>query len=325
VIPRTWRDFWSIYQLQEQAVRLDLKASLLRPASPFYYATARSLPSFGIWAGRVLTVVIHERGRAGFIQARWRKDVPVLDLLFIAPALDVYHGTAWLWQRLVQELVYLAVEHDAQRLFTHFPEDNHAEIEVMRQSGFAIYGKDRLYRLKSLPFIEKGNQLSWKKRSNVDEWGLTKLYLALTPSVVQHAESMMHDRKVRYAGWWCDPHHKGYVLHGEVEGDVLGYLSLTRGLQAHWLKLVLHPERVHLGSILLKQGLSMMRDWPKVPIYCDVRDYEGVLTHALEQAGFEHIMTRTLLVRHTTSNIRVKATKSRTEFSGTPETAPTPF
>lgn len=325
MISRALQDLWTIYALQGQGVKLDLKGGLLRPASPFYHATARSLPGFGLWSGRVLTVVLREQGRAGFVQARWRSGAPALDLTFIAPSLDVRQGAAWLWQRLVQELAHVGATHRAQRLFAHLPEHHHAEIEVMRQSGFAIFGQDRLYSVASLPRVPKPPTLLWREREPIDDWGLTRLYLALTPQVTQQAESLTQDGSSGYAGWWGGPRHGGYVLRGETAGDILGYLRVTRGEYAHWLKLVLHPERARHGTPLLEQGLSLMSDWPARPVYCDVRDYEGFLDDTLAGGGFKRLMTRMLLVRHTTANVRVKAVHLRPVLESSPETAPTPF
>ena len=321
--PPTMRDFLTIYRLQRQGVRLDLKGSLLYPTSPIYDATASSLPGF--WSDRVLTVVIREQGRSGFVQARWRGVLPVLDLLFIAPSLDTRHGTTWLWQRLVHELVNVGAQSGAQRLFTQLPEKHHAEIEVMRQSGFAIYGQDRLYRLDKLPLLVKSGKRRWQVRRSLDDWGLKRLYLALTPDVVQQAESVKLNGRNSYVGWCYNRHRKSFVLRGKLEGEVFAYLSLTRGKLAHWLKLVVHPERVNQSSVLLEQALYMMRTWPEHPIYCDVRDYEGFLPDALERVGFTRMMTRTLLVRHITANIRVKATQRRLLLEAAPETAPSSF
>lgn len=322
MISRTMRDFLAIYRLQRLGVCLDLKGSLLDPASPIYHATTHSL--LGIWSDRVLTVVIRERGRSGFVQGRWRGGLPALDLLFIAPTLGSRHGTTWLWQHLVHELVMEGVQRGVQRIFTQLPETHHAQIEVMRQSGFAIYGQDRLYCLDHLPKLVKSKNALWEMRTSIDDWGLKRLYLALTPDVVQQAESIRRNGHSSYAGWYSAPIDNTYVLRGKLPGDVLGYLSLTPGKLAHWLKLVLHPERVDHSSILLEQALIMMRTWPDRPIYCDVRDYEGILTDALERAGFKRMMTRTLLVRHTTANIRVKPTPRRPLLEAAPETAPTP-
>jgi hypothetical protein len=325
VIASGVHDLWTIFRLQKQAVRLDLKSALLRPASPFYHATARSLPGFGLWSGRVLTVVLREPDREGFVQARWRTGAPALDLLFIAPSLDARQGAAWVWQHLLHELGRVGGSQGVQRLFVHLPEKRHAEVEVMRQAGFAIYGQDRLYRLNRLPEALPAADISWVSREPVDDWGLTRLYHALTPAVVQQAESLMQGGSSGYAGWWGGSRQGSYVLRGESAGEVLGYLRLTRGEYAHWLKLVLHPERAQQGSSLLLQGLRLMAEWAPRPIYCDVRDYEGFLTDALEQCGFERVMTRMLLVRHTTASVRVKSPRTLKALEPAPETAPTPF
>lgn len=323
--PNSLSDFWVIYRLQRQGTHFDLKGSLLYPASPMYHATARSLPSFGLWPGRVLTVVHREQGKAGFLQARWRSKWPVLDLLFIAPALGVPPGTAWLWFSLVQELVHLSAEHNAQRIFAQLPDNRHAETEIMRQSGFSTYGQDRVYCLETLPSFTESQESFWRERAQIDDWGLTRLYSFLTPPVVQQAESMNHNGDHRYVGWWSSPRHQEYVLRGATEGEVHGYLSLTRGEDAHWLKLVLHPGRADQSTLLLEQALAMIRHWPARPIYCDVRDYEGYITGVLERAGFEHLMTRMLLVRHITNYVRVKRPISRTILDVAPEAAPNPL
>ncbi len=320
------RDLWAIYRLQKQGVPLDLRAAMLRPDSAFYRAVARSMPGFGLWAGRVTTLVVRERGRTGFVQARWRNGgIPAQDLLFIAPSLDARQGVTWLWQRLLHDLVQVSGSKGVQRLFAHLPEQRHAEVEVMRQSGFAIFAQDRLYRLMTLPPEVEKLDTPWVPQEKVDGWGLNRLYTAVTPAVVQQAESVLHDNGDGHAGGWGNPRQGCYVLRGSSAGDVLGYLRLTRGEHAHWVKLVLHPERVNQNAALLQQGLSLMANWPRRPVYCDVRDYEGFLADPLERCGFERVMTRLLLVRHTTVSLRVKVAKPLPVMEGVPEAAPSPF
>jgi hypothetical protein len=70
------------------------------------------------------------------------------------------------------------------------------------------------------------------------------------------------------------------------------------------LKLVLHPEISHQGETLLKEAMSFLADLPRRPVFCDVREYEGYLADGLERCGFRRVMTRLLLVRHTTVPIR---------------------
>ncbi len=316
------RDWWTIRRLQGYGERLDLKSDLLRPATPLALYMARSVPGFGLWTGRVMTAAVCDQNRKGFIQARWRSGVPAQDVLFIAPSLHHMSGAAWLWQRLVQELVQQGVTQGVQRLFAHLPEEHHGEIEVMRQSGFAIFSQDRIYKINQLPTTPVSKML-WRPREPIDDWGLTRLYNALTPGVVQQAENPLSNGEDGHVGWWGGPRHGGYVLRGQYEGEVWGYLRLIKGEHAHWMKLVLHPELGHRGDDLLQQALTLCRGWNPRPIYTDVRDYEGYILDEIERAGFERLMNRTLLVRHTTAAVR--ALRPRPALEGIAEVAPTPF
>jgi hypothetical protein len=261
--------------------------------------------------------------------------MPALDLLFIAPALGAQQGAAWTWHHLLHDLVRVGGESGVQRLFAHLPEHRHAEVEVMRQAGFAIYAQDRLYCLKQPPATISGTDSSssgalkaaqWKAHKSVDDWGLSRLYHALTPVVVQQAESMFHDgAREGYGGWWGSTRRGCYVLQGQSEGEVLGYLRLTKGEHGHWLKMVLHPQMATESHHLLLAGLRLMDGWPRRPVYCDVREYEGYITEGLHKSGFELIMTRMLLVRHTTASIRIKAATPIRVLESSVETAPTPF
>lgn len=324
MITRRLQELWTIYRLQHKGVRLDLKSALLRPAPPLYQATARSVPGFGLWSRRVLSVAVHEHGNRGFVQARWRSGTPVLDLLFIAPALDVKPGAAWLWQHLLQKLVRVGGERQVQRLFAHLPEQAHAEIEVMRQAGFAIYTQDRLLCLQPAAQQAQPNQ-QWVPREPTHDWGLSRLYNLLTPNVVQQAESMLATPSSQSShGTWWGSRRGCYVLPGDSAGEVLGYLRLTKGEHGHWLKLVLHPEQVAACDSLLYQALDLMDSWSRRPLYCDVRAYEGDLLPGMQQVGFEEVMSRMLLVRHTTAHVRVARTRPAT-LESAPETIPTPF
>ncbi len=141
-------------------------------------------------------------------------------------------GAAWTWHHLLHELGRVGGEREVQRLFAHLPEHRHAEVEVMRQAGFAIYAQDRLFCLPRLPetFGEMSEPRQWVPRESVDDWGLARLYHALTPNVVQQAESMLQGTSANgYAGWWGASRRGCYVLRGETAGEVWGYLRLTQG------------------------------------------------------------------------------------------------
>ena len=329
----TLHDLLMVVRLQKQVEPLDLKGVLLRPASPLALAMTRRVPSFDTWSGRVLTVTVDHGENAGFVQARWRTGLPVLDLLCIAPALDAQHGAAWIWHDLLTELVRVGGARHVQRLFAHLPEARHAEIEVLRQAGFAIYAQDRLLKADALPRTLQANR-EWRPRTSRDVWGLTQLYHEITPPAVQQAERLHVSHSgaaaaddsvwTKYAGW-LRSNRNAYVLPGETLGQVRGYLRLTEGEHGYWMKLVLAPEQMGRADTLLSQAMSLLPMAMTDPIYADLRSYNDGLLPALREAGFEELTQRILLVRHTTASLRIKAVVVNAAVQSVGETVPTTF
>lgn len=296
-------DLWSIHRLQGIGIRLDVRGAILEPDPPLYLALWNSLTP---WRQRVLTVVRRrgegERRQAGFVQLHRRGGEPAMDVVFIAPALSKQTGSTWLWKHLLSDAVRVAGDAGAQRVFAHLPESRHAEVEVLRQAGFALYAQDRLYRLPAPPeWPAQPKSLTWQPQTALDEWNVSRLYYAITPAVVQQAETLGNTAQSNGDATlhcWGDTRKGCYVLR---KGDrVFGYLRLTPGKHGHWLKIVLHPEISDRGERLVREALSLFRGWPKRPIFSDVREYEGYLTDGLERCGFRRVMVRRLLVHHTT-------------------------
>ncbi|GEM_PF-344463 len=305
------RDLWIIYRLQPHGVCLDTRSAVLEPNSPFLLSLAYGLlPRHR----RVLTVVLRrqEQGRPqwGFVQFHRRSGLPAMDVLFIAPSLENRSGATWLWKHLLHEGAHVAGTLGAHRLFAHLPANDHAAVEVFRQAGFALYAQDRLYRLDSCRVRPARSAALWSPQEPEDVWGIERLYHEITPAVVQQAEAPHNGRDESTdvpAGRWGAMREGCYVLR--QGGRVAGYLRLTRGKRGHWLKMVLHPEVGTLREPLLHEALGLLAEWPERPIFCDVREYEGYLADSLEQCGFRHLMTRQLLVRHTTAPVPVKGTR----------------
>lgn len=301
-------DLWVIYRLQTCGVRLDIRSAVLEPESPLLLSLAHGLLPR---QGRVVTVVLrrndHGHQQKGFVQLHRRSSLPVMDVLFIAPSLESRSGAIWLWKHLLHEGALVAGQLGAQRVFAHLPESEHAAVEVFRQAGFALYAQDRLYRLDPPEqWPEPPESLLWSPQRPRDSWGIEQLYYAITPAVVQQAEAVgtgQSNGERTPVAWWGSAREGCYVFRQDEE--VTGYLRLTPGKRGHWLKMVLHPEASPWREQLLREALWLVRKWPRRPIFSDVRDYEGYLADSLKRLGFRHVMTRQLLVRHTTAPIRV--------------------
>jgi hypothetical protein len=142
-----------------------------------------------------------------------------------------------------------------------------------------------------------------------DAWGLLRLYDACTPKRVQLAESLTSDELVhtRAAGgrtWYLPLLEPTAVAFVHDRGVRLGgwmRLRFGRGAQPHMLSVMAHPDDADVAPALLRFALRILsREAPR-PVICEVRDYETAVVDALRVAGFEHIGTHALLVRHLTT------------------------
>jgi hypothetical protein len=159
-----------------------------------------------------------------------------------------------------------------------------------------------------------------------DAWGLLRLYDACTPKRVQLAEGLTSDEFIhtRAAGgrtWFfplLEPSCAAFVHDRGVR--LGGWLRLRhgRGSQPHMLSLMAHPDDPGVSAALLRFGLRVLAcDAPR-PVFCQVRDYETAVVDALRVAGFQHIGTHALLVRHLTMRAlrrrEVPATEGRMAY-----------
>lgn len=319
-------DLWTVYRLQRSGIRLDVRGAVVEPDPPLYLAVRDELLP---WRQQVKTVVVRrgdrERRQAGFVQLHRRSSQPAMDIVFIAPSLDRGAGVAWLWKHLLNDAVKVAGMANAQRVYAHVPASRHAEVEVLRQAGFALYAQDQLYRM-NVPahWPDRPDTPTWQPQTTVDDWGLARLYHAITPAVVQQAEtigSTTDGQNGSAVHCWGENRNGCYVIR--IGETIRGYLRLTPGKRGHWLKMVLHPEISDQGERLLHEALGLMNGWPKQPVFSDVREYEGYLTDALERCGFRHVMTRRLLVHHTTVRVPAVEQKWTKLIEQSPTQAPT--
>ena len=61
-----------------------------------------------------------------------------------------------------------------------------------------------------------------------------------------------------------------------------------------------HPDEPEVAPALLRAALETLAAGDPRPVVCQVREYEGAAVDGLRAAGFEHVATYGLLVRHLT-------------------------
>jgi hypothetical protein len=266
-----------------------------------------------------LTWICEDRWRLlGLAQARRRGHASAWDLNYLAALTPAQGqpgpGSDDVLAELLQYTLNAAITRGVQRVFARV-EDESRELEMFGRAGFQRYAREVSYWLPELasaapaeePDQHHGDDApplrGWHRH---DDWGLLRLYAAMTPHRVQIAECLEGTEflQTHTAGGRMDPlsifgpPSEAYVYDRGVR--LAGWLRLRhgRGAQPHQLWLMAHPEDAELAGPLLRFGLRQLAAAQPRPVLCQVREYDGATINALRAAGFEHRGTRALLVRH---------------------------
>ncbi|MFQ5593726.1 MAG: hypothetical protein ACE5HA_06220 [Anaerolineae bacterium] len=313
------QDIMLVRTLQAEGISLDLESAVLRPRAPLWNALLSQIPlnSYG-----AATYVMRNRGQSGFIQAQRGRGPAESYLTFVAPALAVDSGTAHTWQLLLETLCRGQGERGVQRIFAKLPAEAEAEAEVFRVVGFRVYTQEHVFKLPR-PTKEDilSSQIRLRKWESKDAWGIHRLYCMGAPRFVQQAEHLPGQiGECATSDWAQGSHEERYVWY--QNGEIAAYLRLLGGERGQWLHLLLHPDHTDHTEVLVRFGVGRLAEHGPRPVYCAVRTYETDLFSALKTIGFEQQLTRFLLVKQTTVQIRQKIFEPIPQVEGV-EAAPT--
>ncbi len=312
-------DLIAVRQLQARGVQLDLERAVLWPHTPLQAALTPHFPSGLISAETIVLYPNTSRRAIGFLQARGRRGRPEADVVFIAPSLEADDDAVSIWYRLLAECAKEIGGRGGQRLFAQVAGGNGVE-EVFRQAGFSVYAREDIYRLTSWPTnLTKENSLRHQRAR--DGWTLLRLYAQFTPRPVQIAEGMLspEGQGGKMGDWWDQSGGSGHIL--QVENELVGAVRVRRGDAAYWLRFWLHPQAQEQSEQLVRGALSLLWAAPHRPIYCGIREYETGIRDELEAAGFRYLLTRSLLVKHTTVRAKESVLKLMPALEKRPEPA----
>jgi hypothetical protein len=125
---------------------------------------------------------------------------------------------------------------------------------------------------------------------------------------VQQAENItVSEWEVTPGPWLRQARQEGCVL--EDKGEIVGYLRIRQGQTGHWLEMLLHPQAYERADELVVHSLSLLSEYPSLPIYCCLRRYQGGLRAPLEARGFRHFASQCVMVKYTTVRIKEPALK----------------
>jgi hypothetical protein len=160
-------------------------------------------------------------------------------------------------------------------------EDN-GVFQLLHRAGFAIYARQRIWRLDGVP-DGAADTAAWRASRSVDMIGVRSLYCNVVPGLVQQVEPLPKK----------NPQAQVYYQDGEL----LAFVELKYGRNGIWVQPFVHPDAQgfdrHLVHLL--QALSGRRDRP---LYICVRSYQSWLESDLEVMGAQPGPQQAVMMRH---------------------------
>ncbi|UCH59898.1 MAG: hypothetical protein JSV61_00055 [Anaerolineales bacterium] len=277
VRPFDWRDLSALHRVRDQSVYLHSALVLTRGPLLIPGALLSTLaPGMGIYTSisfndqpqsiQLFGQIIHAAG------------AQCAQLTFLSPdeALESEH-----LQVLLEHLSSQAVERGAFRLLADVDERTLA-FEMLRQAGFAIYARQRIWRLKDDQANGEG-PLSWQTATERDLIAVRSLYNNLIPGLVQQVEPFPAERL------------RGLVYR--QGGDLLAYVELKYGHRGIWAQPFIHPDAENVAENLIAL-LSNLPHRVSRPVYMCLRSYQSWLEPTMEHVGAEPSPRQAMMVRH---------------------------
>lgn len=205
---------------------------------------------------------------------------------------------------------FMAMEMGRRGLFHILAEvDETSQVyHFLRRSGFAIYARQRIWRLDGRPSVgEEG--VTWRTSKSMDIINARSLYSNVVPGLVQQIEPLPNKNL------------KGIVHY--QGGELRAYIELKYGRNGIWVQPFVHPDaqgfEQRLGYLLLNLPVRRER-----PLYICIRSYQSWLEEAIKELGAEPGPQQAVMVRHLTVARAVKQAYKLPAMNGTrPEpTAP---
>jgi hypothetical protein len=250
---------------------------------------------------------VERGGVLGYVQARcrWRRR----DAWAITTVAVMDKAPARVWEELIEATCRAAGEAGVTRVFVKVPHDE-PRLALFHRLGFTRYANEtiwgNLYFSSSGPSDEPPRG-PLRRQRNQHAWDLMRLYAAVTPPVVQHAEDLttrqwqadhiptlwfLSDGLLENSYVWPDE-------SGQNQG-LGGYIRLLTGPAGHWIHMLFRSDPANraicpsaIDYVLWKAARVGSR-----PVYCGVREYQVEIGGLLEERGFHPLSEQALLVKY---------------------------
>jgi len=197
---------------------------------------------------------------------------------FLTPS-SLVNGTGL--PELVEQMAVQVGERGALHLLAEAEEKTEI-FELLRQVGFGIYARQRIWKLSDQP---TARTLLGLRRATIsrDSAGVKFLYANLVPGLVQQVEPSPVNQM------------RGLVYYRGNE--LLAFVELKYGPRGIWVQPFIHPD----AENVVEPIFSFLNDIPSRrsrPVYICVRSYQAWLDPALEKTGAQPGLSQGVMVRH---------------------------
>jgi len=198
---------------------------------------------------------------------------------------------------------YLAIQMGslgAFHILADVDESNHI-FQLLHRVGFAIYARQRIWRLEGQP---KGEAIpvTWRASRSRDAIGVRSLYCNVVPGLVQQVEPLPKKDL------------KGVVYY--QNDDLRAFVELKYGRNGIWVQPFVHPDAEGFDHHLV----HLLQDLPgrrERVLYICIRSYQSWLETAIEAMGAQPGPQQAVMVRHLTVSRRVTQSYPLPAINGT--------
>lgn len=277
VRPIDWRDLPALYRFRRHSAFLDsalllTRGPLLLPGALLSYL----VPSMGIYTsvGRnggdnsasVFGQIIHLPGSQ------------LAHLTFLTPDSELESERI---SGLLDHFAVIASERGAFRMLADVDERTQA-YEALRRSNFAIYTRQRIWKLDQLP-SRLNNHSGWRPATDRDLISIRSLYNNLVPGLVQQVEP------------FGSQNTRGHLFC--EGGELVAYVEVKYGHRGIWVQPFVHPDAEDFGEWFTDffHNLPYRRSRP---VYLCIRSYQSWLEPTIEDLGAEAGPRQAVMVKH---------------------------
>jgi len=204
-------------------------------------------------------------------------------LTYLAPAnfLDQNHAPI----TLVEHLAAQAGKWQAHQVLAEIDEESPL-FQPLRRSGFAVYGRQRIWDLSEVASVKDTPQ-HWRKKKDLDLIPIGSLQRQIVPPLMQPIETFANASS-------------GMICQAD---ELLAYIDVTYGPRGIFLHPLIHPntENIREKLLCLLAKLSNRRDRP---VYICVRSYQAWIETILEEIGASVGPRQVVMVKHLVNKVR---------------------